>query len=183
MSITLAAISGIAGGLLPFIPEVFKFFNGKADRAHELAMTKLRTEAAGKEHLWRMEEVNGIADIEESKVLHRPQPAFGIQLLDKAASMSPWTWIILAPALLAYIAVDIFTTLVRPIITYALVGTYLATKWARVMLEKQATGEHFDVASAILNAWTPDDMVLLFTVVGFWFGQRVLHRAKSGKWA
>ena len=46
-------LSAVLGFAAPFLPEALKYFNRKADNAHELAMLRLQGELADKQHAYR----------------------------------------------------------------------------------------------------------------------------------
>lgn len=173
----LALLSAVFGFLGPFLPELFKWLNKRSDNAHEKEMLGLRLQYAEKEHLWRLEEINARADIAETQAIHQPQKSFGVQLLDAAAGKFP-AWA-LAPVLGVFSIVDFLNGLVRPLVTFAIVGLYVAQKWARFELMKTATGAHFDWAAATARLWDETDYQVLMLVLGFWFGSRLLSKLKA----
>lgn len=173
----LAILSAVFGFAAPFLPEVLKYFNRKADNAHELAMMKLRLDAAQAEHTWRMEEISAQADIAEAVELHKPQPSFGVQILDRAqASLHPALWV---PVFWLFALLDFVSGFVRPGVTWAVVGGYLAYKAA---LYSTLTGERFgnDWAGAMTQVWTEQDYAVLSMVLAFWFGGRIYKAVFGG---
>ncbi len=172
----LMLLSGVFGFLGPFLPEVFKFLNRKADQGHERAMIELRQRGAADEAAWRMAEIEGRADIEEARVIHKPMRSYGVQLLDAAADKGLPLWL-LTPILYAFGFLDFLAGMVRPAITYAVVGGYLLQKYARYHLLQTATGENFDWAMAVNNLWTEQDFAVLTLVLSYWFGNRVAKHA------
>lgn len=173
----LAIFSAIFGFAAPFLPELFKWLNRKADNAHELEMMRMRLEAAASEHAWRMEEINATADIEEAKVIRQPQESFGVQILDKAqASLHPALWV---PVFWLFSVLDFVSGFVRPGITWAVVGGYLAYKLA---LYRELTGIRYEntFEGAMLQVWTEQDYAVLSMVLAFWFGGRIYKAVYGG---
>lgn len=173
----LAILSAAFGFAAPFLPEVLKHLNRRADNAHELAMMRLRLETCATEHTWRMEEISAQADIAEAVELHRPQPSFGVQILDRAqGTLRPALWV---PVFWLFAALDIISGMVRPGITWAVVGGYLATKAA---LYSMLTSERFgnDWAGAMTQVWTEQDYAVLSMVLAFWFGGRIYKAVFGG---
>lgn len=166
----LAVLSAVFGFAAPFLPVVFKTIQGWMDNRHELEMFRLRLQAGAQEHLWRMEEINARADIEEARVLHQPQPSFGVQVLD-AATKSNWGPWAIVPAFYLFTLLDFLSGLVRPAITYAAFMGYLAYKWA---LFAEYTGPRFESSAenAILMLWGEQDWAVLTLVLSYWFGLR-----------
>lgn len=166
----LALASAIFGFAAPFLPEIFKWLNRRQDNAQELAMFKLRVEQAGKEHLYKMEEISAQADIAEATLLHKPVQSFGVQILD-AASKAGWGKWATVPVFYLFALLDFITGLVRPAVTYAAFGGYLAYKWAMFM---EYTGPRFESSAenAIILLWGEQDWALLLLVLSYWFGLR-----------
>lgn len=174
----LAILSAVFGFAAPFLPELLKFFNRKADNAHELAMMKIRLEASSAEHAWRMEEITAQADIAEAIELHKPQSSFGVQILDKAHDSGMSGWIIM-PVFWGFALLDFINGIIRPGVTAWVVAGYLAYKAA---LYHTLTGSRFeaDWASAMQQIWTEQDYAVLTLVLAFWFGGRAAKMAFGG---
>lgn len=174
----LAILTAVLGFGSQFLPAVLKIFEQRQDNAHELALYQLRIEAASKEHLYKMEEMNAQADIEEAKVLHTPQASFGVQMLDAAKGSGFGMWATV-PAFYLFTLLDLASGLVRPVITYAIVAFYMACKLAQYKL---LTGPRFenDAAGALQQMWGEVDAQVLFLVLGFWFGQRMFKAVYGG---
>lgn len=166
----LAILSAVFGFAAPFLPQIFKLFQQRQDNAHELAMAELRMRAAEKEHLWRMEEINAQADIAEAAELHRPQQSFGVQILDaaKASGFGPWA---IVPAFYLFTLLDFLAGMVRPSVTYAAFGFYIAYKWACYWVMMRVT---VDMAwtDAVARLWGEHDWAILTLVLSYYFGLR-----------
>lgn len=175
----LIFLTTLLGGLTPFLPDLIRYFTLKGDRKHELAVMEMRLKAGAQEHLWRMEEINTKADIAEAVAVHKPMTSFGVQILDKAHDAGLPVWAVL-PIFWLFSLIDAVIMLVRPTITVAAVGFYMAYRWACV---KAAQGVIRDgnVFSAIASTYTENDWAILFMVLGYWFGDRVRQKVKAGK--
>lgn len=176
----LELLSAVLGFAAPFLPECVKYFQRKQDNAHELAMLKMQIEKGSQEHLWRAEEIRlegeVKADVEDTKRLSEPQHSFGVQMLDaaKGLDLSPW---ILYPAFILYVIVDALSAAVRPGITYAAFGFYMAVKWAELSIARaNASG----LSAALLNVWGQEDRAIVFLVLSYWFGHRAAKAAFGG---
>lgn len=172
----LALFSGIFGFAAPFLPEILKYFNRKQDNAHELAMFELRAKQQAAEHTYRMAEIDAKADIAEMQTLRIPQKSFGVALLDaaKGYDLSQWLFI---PAFYAFTALDFFSGMVRPTITYAVIAFYMAYKYALYLSVVALANNTYQ---AILEIWSEQDMAIVFLVLSYWFGQRVAKAAFGG---
>jgi len=175
----LAIFGTVFGFMAPFLPELLKYFTRKQDNAQEIALMKLRMEAAGKEHMYKMEEITATADIAETVELHKPQQSFGVQLLDAAKGRNLGQWAI-APAFYLFVLLDFVSGMVRPAITYAAMAFYISYKSALFYTMQSVSDESFNWHEGIRNLWTPDDLGVLMTCLAFWFGNRVVKAAFGG---
>ena len=168
--------SAILGFAAPFLPELLKYFNRKQDNAHELSMMSLQAQLAEKQHAWKMEEIITTADAAETVELHKPMSSFGVQLLDaaKGQGLSGWA---LYPAFYLFCGLDFFAGMVRPGITYAAFGFYIAVKWAELTIAKTA-GSGLSVA--LLQIWGAEDRSIVILVLSYWFGNRSAKAAFGG---
>jgi hypothetical protein len=167
----IATLLGFAG---PFIPEFFKFFTRKQDNAHELAILQMQAAQAGQNHLYKMEELSVSADIAEMTTLRQPQQSFGVQILDAAKD---WPKLVIVPVFYLFALLDFVTGLVRPAVTYSVVGFYFVYKWALFDLAKTTNGSW---QLAAQSTWTENDWALLLCTVSYWFGSRVVKAAFGG---
>lgn len=172
----LSIFSTVFGFLAPFVPQVIKHFQDKADRAHELEMFKLRLDASAKEHTWRMEEIEAKADIAEMETLRTPQQSFGVQMLDAAKDSKFGKWA-LVPAFYLFTLLDWFSGMVRPAITYAMVAFYMTVKWASY---ESLRASQIEWTTAILQVWSENDWAVLMLVLSYWFGSRTAKAVFGG---
>jgi hypothetical protein len=174
-TLIMSFLSGVIG---PLLPNVLNLVRDWQDRKHELQMMELRMKYAAQEQMWRMEEMNARADIEEAKVLHTPQKSFGVELIDAADKWSDTKWgkWLITPSFLLYTILDIVNGFVRPTIAYAAFGFYMVYKWSIFEIAKT----HMDVVTAINTTWTENDWVVLLMVLGFFFGQRAAKAVLGG---
>ena len=175
----LAVLTAVIGFAAPFLPELLKYFNRKADNAHELAMMKVRLEAGAQEHLWRMEEVTAQADIVEAQELHKPLPSFGVQVLDAAKGYGFGRWAIV-PAFYLFTLLDFVAGMVRPTVTYAMFGFYVAYKLALFQTMQHVSDASFSWFEGVRNLWGEQDWAVLTLVLSYWFGHRAAKAAFGG---
>jgi hypothetical protein len=166
----IAILTAIFGFAAPFLPTLLKLFTQRQDNAHELKMTELRMRGAAQEHMHRLEEINAQADIAETQQLYQPTPSYGVQMIDAAQQWQMGRWV-LVPAFYIFATLDFLSGMVRPAITYAAFGGYLAYKAA---LFFTLTGPRFEAsaASAVMQMWTDQDWGVLTLVISYWFGLR-----------
>ena len=120
-------------------------------------------------------ENEGKMNIAEVSELYKPQTSFGIQLLDaaKGYSLSGWA---LYPAFYLFCICDAIASLVRPGITYAAFGFYMAVKWAELELASRGS----TLTAAILTVWSEEDRAIVILVLSYWFGHRSAKGAFGG---
>lgn len=167
----LTALLGFAG---PFIPELIKLFRQKQDNSHELAVLEMQTKIAAANHLYKMQELDVSADIEELRTLRSPVPSFGVQILDAARN---WPKFLILPIFYLFSLLDFISGLVRPAVTYGITGFYLMYKWALFDQAKLTYGS-WDRAAVII--WTEMDFSILLLVLGYYFGQRAVKATFGG---
>ena len=175
----LQILSALFGFAAPFLPELVKYFQRKQDMAHELEMMKLRMEASAQEHTWRLEEISATADIEEMKTLRLPQQSFGVQLLDAADKYvsTKWGQWLTTPVFYMFAVLDFAAGMVRPAITYAAFGFYIAYKYA---MWRMAVNMGVDSNMVITQLWTENDWGVLVLVLSYYFGARTAKASFGG---
>ncbi len=174
----LAILSALFGFVSQFLPAILSLLQRRQDNSHELSMYRLRLQSAANEHLYKMEEMNARADIEEAKVIHSPAPSFGVQMLDAAKGSGFGVWATV-PAFYLFTLLDFISGMVRPGVTFAIVGLYMVCKYAQWVL---LTGPKYEAPGweAVTQLWTETDTQVLFMCLGFWFGQRMYKAVFGG---
>lgn len=148
-------LGGVFGGILRLAPEVFKLFDRANERKHELAMVQAEMEFAkirGEIAMRQTEAMMTMAEMNTMAEAFKEQSATA-----KAAGK-----------LIAGLSAA-----VRPVITYAFVGTYFLVKLAAYLLAMDQNGEWKEV---LLKIWTQDDVTIMFMIISFWFVGRVYDR-------
>jgi hypothetical protein len=145
----IGALLGLFGSLLP---EVLKFFNNKEDHKHEREMFALQMEGVKLQGEIKIMELNATADIEETKALYaHATPPAGEGIISQ---------------ILAFISHT-----VRPVVTYAFMGTYILVKYGIYISYTQA-GYTWTQAIGVL--WGEEDFAIFATIMAFWFGGRFM---------
>lgn len=159
----LPLVGAILGFSSSFVPQIFKYFQDKQDKKHELAILDKQIEANKQIGVQKLEEINIMGDIEESKALYRyATPTQATQTGNK--------WIDGGTAILFSLMNSLISS-VRPIVTYGIVGLYSYVKIIIITNFKNPTFAELRVI------WTETDETILMTVLGHWFGNRVMQRA------
>ena len=173
--------SAILGLAAPFLPDVIGMARSFLEDRQERKMLELQLQHAAQAHSWRMDEIEikgTLKDVSSARS-HDRKPGFGIQLLQAAHEaegvISKWAFNI---AFALYTVVDLFSSFVRPSVTYALMGLYLAIKGSMIYSLYLGYGD-FTAALVDESVWTIFDQELLVMIMGFWFGTRARHKARS----
>lgn len=171
----LSVIGGGAGGLLRFVPEIFKLFTEKADREHEYRMTQLQLQIDQARATQQIDLAHAQGDI--------AQQAADTQALIEAVKAQA------VPTGIAW--VDALNASVRPVITYwwmMLLSIYKLIMFViasiEVYLALQATKSLSDalpiLGGFVDKVWTVQDAGILSMILGFWFVDRAI-RHNTGK--
>ena len=151
-------MGGVFGGVLRLAPEVFKIFDKKNERSHELRMLEAEMEFA---------KVRGEIAMRQADV----------QL--QSAELDAMTAAIREQSATAQAAgkfVAAISALVRPTVTYLFLGLYAAVKIAAYLIAIEQGGNWKDVLTSM---WGADDLAVFNMIISFWFVGRVYER--SGK--
>ena len=156
-------ISGIFGGLLRLAPEVFKYFNAKAEMKHELEMQKV---AYDFQVLKGKQEVDMILEKGSADYASKGLDALTAAIKEQG-KQTGIRWI------------DAINALVRPTITFQwVIVLYPAVLIATfVILVMQTVPPH--VLAAIKTVFGPEEKALVVFIVDFYFIGRVLDAGRK----
>jgi hypothetical protein len=148
-------LGGLFGGLLRLAPEVFKIFDKKNERAHELRMVQAEMEFAKIRGEIAMRQTEAVMTMAEMDTMAQ---AFKEQ--SETAKNAGWF-------------VSAISALVRPTVTYAFVAAYFAVKLASYLLAIEQGGNWKEV---LVSMWGQEDMSTFTMLMTFWFCGRVFER-------
>jgi hypothetical protein len=150
-------IGGVFGGLLRLAPEVFKIFDKKNERAHELRMLEAEMEFAKVRGEIAMRQ----ADVHlQTAELDAMTQAFKEQ--SETAKNAGWF-------------VSAISAMVRPTVTYLFLALYAAVKVAAYLIAIEQGGNWKDVLTSM---WGSDDLAVFNMIISFWFVGRVYERSR-----
>jgi hypothetical protein len=164
----LSILSGLLGIGSSALPSVLGFFQQKGDQKHEIAMAKMQSErelamaAAGLQSQEKIAAIEYESTLAETYTQEREALyAHDMKLMDKASQST----------------VDL-NARVRPIIAFTFVGLLVAVDlvglgWAIY------TGVDFTVA--MTNCFSDDEMAIVSSIIGFYFGSRQWEKHREGK--
>jgi hypothetical protein len=134
-----ALLGSALGGVLRMAPEVLRYMDVKNERAHELAMQKIAADSPVQ---------GGAAELVTAQDIEALKAVYVEKASARASKRYPW--------------VDVWTALVRPVVTVWLVALYSTYKLVELHLGR--------------GQWTADDMTVVSGVLSFWFLSRVWDR-------
>jgi hypothetical protein len=151
-------LGGVFGGLLRLAPEVFKIYDKKNERAHELKMIEAEMEFAkvkGDIALRQTEAAMTMAEMDTMAAAFKEQ--------SETAKNAGWF-------------VSAVSAMVRPSVTYLFLGLYAAVKVAAFMLALEQNGAWKEV---LVSMWGADDLAVFNMIISFWFVGRVYERSRQ----
>lgn len=149
-------MGGVFGGVLRLAPEVFKIFDKKNERSHELRMLEAEMEFA---------KVRGEIAMRQADVQLQSAELDAMTAAIKEQS---------ATAQAAGKFVAAISALVRPTVTYLFLGLYAAVKIAAYLIAIEQGGNWKEVLTTM---WGADDLAVFNMILSFWFVGRVYERA------
>jgi hypothetical protein len=164
----LSILSGLLGIGSSALPSILGYFQQKGDQKHEMAMAKMQSERELAMATAGLQSQEKIAAIEYESTLAETYTqerealyAHDMKLMDKASQST----------------VDL-NARVRPYIAFTFVGLLVAVDlvglgWAIY------TGVDFTVA--MNNCFSDDEMAIVSSIIGFYFGSRQWEKHREGK--
>jgi hypothetical protein len=157
--ITETILGSIFGGALRLAPEILKWLDRKAERAHEITLQTLSLQAAREKAEQGLRA--GEQAIEASRVAQTLQAV--IEATKAQAVPTGIRW------------VDAASSFVRPGVTYCLFGLYVAARMAAFALAVQSGAPVLDV---LAKTWTAEDQAMLSSILSFWFLNRTIEKGR-----
>lgn len=152
-------LGGLLGGVFRIAPELMKLWDRKNERDHEHRMAALELQITEKRlefGLRQGEQALGMAEL----------TAMSEAIKEQGQTARAAGWFVAA-----------ISALVRPLVTYWVVGLWSAAKIASMMLAFRANA---DWAQVMTRSWGPEDAGILTMILTFWYVGRVWER-QSGR--
>ena len=160
----IAFLSALLGFGSSILPEFFKGFQDKRDKAHELEMLKVQAD---------MDARKQSSDLERDLQAAIAAQAVAVQESyrgDVKANKERNSW------------VNAYSATVRPTITYAFFLLYALVKFAQFHLLVNPSlpwQEAASYAAAIIAIWGQEDVAIFSAVIAFWFSERALIKSRK----
>ena len=161
----LSLISTLGGLLISGLPKLLEYFQNKADQKHELALARVQTErelqlaAAGFAAQAKIEEIRTEqVAMETDARMTEAALAHDAKVLEKAS-----TW------------VSSYVGTVRPTVTYIFVTELVLINFCMVWYMFMNPGLITSIDDVIRYSdliFGSDEMAMLGSIIGFWFGSR-----------
>ena len=150
-------LGGVFGGVLRLAPELFKLFDKKNDRAHELRMLEAEMEFA---------KIKGEIAMRQADVqLQTAELDAMVAAIQEQSSTAKAAGSVVAA----------ISALVRPTVTYMFLGLYAAVKVAAYLIAIKQGGNWKEVLTTM---WGSDDLAVFNMIISFWFVGRVYERSR-----
>ena len=137
-----------------FLPEVLNFFKAGQEHKQKMESMKLEMELMSKRSELQLNMLDKQADIKETEGLYKHDS------IDAGGF------------------VNALRGSVRPVITYAFFGLFVAVQ---VVIMVKVMAEGGDWASAVTLMWTPETSGLFAAIMSFWFGNRAVSKYLGAK--
>ena len=150
-------LGGVFGGVLRLAPELFKLFDKKNERAHELRMLEAEMEFA---------KIKGEIAMRQADVqLQTAELDAMVAAIQEQSSTAKAAGSVVAA----------ISALVRPTVTYMFLGLYAAVKVAAYLIAIEQGGNWKEVLTTM---WGSDDLAVFNMIISFWFVGRVYERSR-----
>lgn len=153
----------VFGGILRMVPELFNLWKAKSEQDHEFRMMEwqLKADAARATAEYQRMELQG--NIQQN--LADMQALMEVSKAQATPTGIPW--------------VDAINALVRPFLTFWYCVVAYGTYRACVLYTMLAQDIPF--ATAVADAWTPQDTAIVMSIIGFWFVDRAIRKHDERK--
>lgn len=165
-------MSFVFGGLFRLAPKLMEMRERKLDREHERSMLTLQMQADEKRAQLAMQSEEKRAETQQ-QIAELRALITALQAQGQGLKRTGNKWI---DGLLAL--AEFASAMVRPVLTYwyCVIG-YGAYKIATLYLLLGNPGT--TLANAVTLLWTPNDHAVMFSIIGFWFVDRVIRRREG----
>lgn len=153
----LTLFGGSLGGLLRFVPEIFKIFSEQRDRDHEYRMTQLQLDIDKA----RAQQGIDLAHAQGEVALLNGEMTAYIEAIKGQGKITGLPW------------VDAMNASVRPVLTFWWMLLFTTYKVATIVAACLAWTTLNDFIGKL---WTAQDAGILAMILGFWFVDRAIRR-------
>lgn len=153
----ITLLGGGLGGLLRFIPEIFKLFTEGKDREHEYKMTQLQLDIDKQRAVLNLDLVHAQGEVQANS---QDMQAY-IEAIKAQGTPTGVSW------------VDALSASVRPVVAYWWLTLFTVVKICLIV----AAIQHFTTIEAFVShIWTAEDAGFLSMILGFWYCDRTIRK-------
>jgi len=146
----MTLLGSLLGFGTSFLPEVLNFFKAGQEHKHNLERMQLEMDLMARRSELKLQELDKQAEIKETEGLYKHDS------IDAGGF------------------VNALRGSVRPVITYAFFGLFVAIKTVAVMTLMNEQGA--DLAGALNVIWDDNTAGLFAAIMSFWFGNRAVSK-------
>lgn len=146
----MTLLGSLLGFGTSFLPEVLNFFKKAQQNKHELQKYQLELELMQKRSELKIKELDAQADITESEEIYKHDTIDSGNFINALRGS------------------------VRPVITYAFFGLFVAIKVTALMSLLNQTGVSLNMA--LDTVWDDQTAGLFAAIMSFWFGNRAVSK-------
>jgi hypothetical protein len=146
----MTLLGSLLGFGTSFLPEVLNFFKAGQEHKHSLERMQLEMDLMARRSELKLQELDKQAEIKETEGLYKHDS------IDAGGF------------------VNALRGSVRPVITYAFFGLFVAIKTVAVMTLMNEQGA--DLAGALNVIWDDNTAGLFAAIMSFWFGNRAVSK-------
>jgi len=151
----MTLLGSLLGFGTSFLPEVLNFFKAGQEHKHNLERMQLEMDLMARRSELKIQELDKQAEIKETEGLYKHDS------IDAGGF------------------VNALRGSVRPVITYAFFGLFVAIKTVAVMTLMNEQGA--DLAGALNVIWDDNTAGLFAAIMSFWFGNRAVSKYYGAK--
>ncbi len=151
----MTLLGSLLGFGTSFLPEVLNFFKAGQEHKHNLERMQLEMDLMARRSELKIQELDKQAEIKETEGLYKHDS------IDAGGF------------------VNALRGSVRPVITYAFFGLFVAIKTVAVMTLMNEQGA--DLAGALNVIWDENTAGLFAAIMSFWFGNRAVSKYYRSK--
>ena len=146
----MTLLGSLLGFGTSFLPEVLNFFKAGQEHKHSLERMQLEMDLMARRSELKLQELDKQAEIKETEGLYKHDSIDACGFVNALRGS------------------------VRPVITYAFFGLFVAIKTVAVMTLMNEQGA--DLAGALNVIWDDNTAGLFAAIMSFWFGNRAVSK-------
>ena len=149
----IGVLPAILGALAGMVPAIVQLFTMKADNAFKLEMARIQLQGQKDNTALQVDLAGAQADIRQAD-----------RIYDFGAGLSGIKW------------VDALAVFIRPFLTLAF---FCIWSLMELFLFVYAVNTGYDLGQLVKLLWPQETQAMFGAIIGFWFGDRMMHRGQE----